>query len=197
MIEKGVHMQTDDVGNREIATLAGGCFWCLEAVYDDLTGVISVESGYMGGRTPKPTYEQVCGGDTGHAEVVQIKFDPAVVSFEDILQVFFVVHDPTTLNRQGNDVGTQYRSAIFYHTPQQKAAAEALINNISRAKLYGAPIVTDVQPASAFHVAEGYHQEYYARNPTQPYCQAVVAPKVAKFRKHFVDKLKRGGQTKR
>jgi len=189
-------METDNVRNREIATLGGGCFWCLEAVYDDLMGVISVESGYMGGHTAKPSYEAVCSGDTGYAEVVQITFDPAVVSFEDILQVFFVVHDPTTLNRQGNDVGTQYRSAIFYHTPQQKAVAEAVMNNISRAKLYAAPIVTDVQPASAFHVAEGYHQEYYARNPSQPYCQVVVAPKVAKFRKHFVDKLKRGGRTK-
>jgi peptide-methionine (S)-S-oxide reductase len=196
MIEKGVHMQSDEVRNREIATLAGGCFWCLEAVYDDLTGVISVESGYMGGHTAKPSYEEVCSGDSGHAEVVQITFDPAVVSFQDILKVFFVIHDPTTLNRQGNDIGTQYRSAIFFHTPQQKALAEAVIKNISSAKLYAAPIVTEVQPASAFHVAEGYHQEYFARNPYQPYCQAVVAPKVAKFRKHFVDKLKRGRQTK-
>jgi peptide-methionine (S)-S-oxide reductase len=189
-------MQTGSVRNHEVATLAGGCFWCLEAVYDDLTGVISVESGYMGGHTADPSYEQVCGGDTGHAEVVQITFDPALVSFQDILQVFFVIHDPTTLDRQGNDVGTQYRSAIFYHTPQQKAVAEEVIKNISRAKLYGDPIVTEVQPPTAFHVAEGYHQEYYARNPSQPYCQVVVAPKVAKFRKHFVDKLKRGGQAK-
>jgi peptide-methionine (S)-S-oxide reductase len=185
-------MQTGNARNQEIATLAGGCFWCLEAVYDELTGVISVESGYMGGRTAKPSYEDVCGGDTGHAEVVQITFDPAVVSFQDILQVF----DPTTLNRQGNDAGTQYRSAIFYHTPEQKNVAEAVINNISRAKLYRNPIVTEVQPASAFHVAEGYHQEYYARNPSEPYCQVFVAPKVAKFRKHFVDQLKRAGQSK-
>ena len=189
-------MQTGSARNQEIATLAGGCFWCLEAVYDELTGVISVESGYMGGHTAKPSYEDVCGGDTGHAEVVQITFDPAVVSFQDILQVFFVIHDPTTLNRQGNDAGTQYRSAIFYHTPEQKDVAEAVINNISRAKLYRNPIVTEVQPASAFHVAEGYHQEYYARNPSEPYCRVVVAPKVAKFRKHFVDQLKRAGSRK-
>ena len=182
---------SSDGARREIASLAGGCFWCLEAVFDDLRGVESVESGYMGGHVPNPTYEQVCGGDTGHAEIVQIAFDPALVSFKDILQVFFVIHDPTTLNRQGNDVGTQYRSAIFYHTPEHKAAAQEVIAGLTRAQLYAKPIVTEVKPASTFYVAEGYHQEYFARNPYQPYCQAIVAPKVAKFRKHFVDRLKK------
>jgi peptide-methionine (S)-S-oxide reductase len=178
-------------GGREVATLGGGCFWCLEAVYDELKGVISVESGYMGGKNPDPTYEQVCGGRTGHAEVVRITFDPAVVSFREILEVFFVIHDPTTLNRQGNDAGTQYRSAIFYHSLEQKAAAEEVIADITKAGLYRDKIVTEVAPASAFYIAEGYHQEYFARNPYQPYCQAVVAPKVAKFRKHFLDRLKK------
>ena len=176
---------------KEVATLAGGCFWCLEAVYDGMKGVESIESGYMGGSVPNPTYEQVCGGDTGHAEIVRVTFDPKVVSFEELLEVFFVIHDPTTLNQQGNDFGTQYRSAIFYHTPQQKAAAEALIARLGAAKLWGGAIVTEVAPASTFYMAERYHQEYYARNPYQPYCQAVVAPKVAKFRKHFLEKLKK------
>jgi len=176
---------------REIATLAGGCFWCLEAVYDGMKGVESVESGYMGGRSPNPTYEQVCGGDTGHAEVVRITFDPAAVSFKELLEVFFVIHDPTTLNRQGNDAGTQYRSAIFYHTPQQKAGAEETIARLNTAKLWDGPIVTEVTPASDLYQAEEYHQEYFARNPRQPYCQAVVAPKVQKFRKHFLEKLKK------
>jgi peptide-methionine (S)-S-oxide reductase len=176
---------------KEIATLAGGCFWCLEAVYDGMKGVESVESGYMGGRTPSPTYEDVCGGNTGHAEVVQITYDPATVSFEDLLEVFFTIHDPTTLNRQGNDAGTQYRSAIFYHSPEQKAAAERVMARLTAAKLWKDPIVTELAPASTFHVAEGYHQEYYERNPYQPYCRAVVAPKVAKFRKQFLEKLKK------
>jgi len=175
---------------KEIADLAGGCFWCLEAVYDGMKGVESVESGYMGGRTPNPTYEQVCGGDSGHAEIVRISFDPAAVSFKELLEVFFVIHDPTTLNRQGNDAGTQYRSAIFYHTPTQKADAEEVIARLNAAKLWVKPIVTEVTPATTFHMAEGYHQEYFARNPYQPYCQAVVAPKVAKFRQHFLEKLK-------
>ncbi len=175
----------------EVATLAGGCFWCLEAVFDGMKGVASVESGYMGGRTANPTYEQVCGGDTGHAEVVRVTFDPAIVSFKELLEVFFVIHDPTTLNYQGNDAGTQYRSAIFYHTPQQKADAEAVIARLDAAELWNGPIVTELTPAAAFYMAEGYHQEYFARNPYQPYCQAVVAPKVAKFRKHFLDKLRK------
>jgi peptide-methionine (S)-S-oxide reductase len=176
---------------REIATLAGGCFWCLEAVYDGMKGVESVESGYMGGSTPDPTYEDVCDGRTGHAEVVRVTFDPAAVSFGELLEVFFTIHDPTTLNRQGNDVGTQYRSAIFYHSPQQKAAAEEVIARLTAAKLWKDPIVTELSPASTFHVAEGYHQEYYERNPYQPYCRAIVAPKVAKFRKQFLERLKK------
>ena len=174
----------------EVITLAGGCFWCLEAVYDEMKGVDSVVSGYMGGQVPDPTYEQVCGGRTGHAEVVQIAFDPAAVSLREILQVFFVIHDPTTLNRQGNDVGTQYRSAIFYHSPEQKAAAEEVVAELTRGKLFADPIVTEIAPASTFYPAEDYHQEYFARNAYQPYCQYVVAPKVAKFRKHFLDRLK-------
>jgi len=176
---------------KELATLAGGCFWCLEAVFDDLRGVDSVESGYMGGKTANPRYEEVCSGETGHAEVAQLSFDPKKVSFKEILEVFFVIHDPTTLNRQGNDVGTQYRSAIFYHSPGQKAAAEQVIANMSAAKIYEDPIVTEVVPASKFYVAEDYHQEYFSRNPAQPYCAFVVRPKVAKFRKHFLEKLKK------
>jgi peptide-methionine (S)-S-oxide reductase len=176
----------------ETATLAGGCFWCLEAVYDELKGVESVESGYMGGHKANPTYEQVCDGDTGHAEVVQIRFDADAVSFGELLDVFFTIHDPTTLNRQGNDVGTQYRSAIFYHSPEQKAVAEAKLAEIDATGAWGKKAVTEVVPASAFYVAENYHQEYFARTGNaNPYCSFVVAPKVAKFRKHFLDKLKR------
>ena len=176
---------------KEIATLAGGCFWCLEAVYDEMKGVESVESGYMGGKTENPSYEDVCSGGTGHAEVVQIAFDPEVVSFTEILKVFFVIHDPTTLNRQGNDVGTQYRSAIFYHSPAQKAAAESEIANLRADGVYDDPIVTEVAPASKFYPAENYHQEYFRRNPAQPYCSFVVRPKLAKFRKQFLQKLKK------
>jgi len=175
----------------ELATLAGGCFWCLEAVYDDLRGVESVESGYMGGRLEHPSYEAVCSGDTGHAEVVQIRFDPAQVGYRDLLEVFFVVHDPTTPDRQGNDIGTQYRSAIFYHSDGQRATAEEVMARIGAAKLWRAPIVTELAPASTFWVAEDYHQEYFSRNPRQPYCMAVVDPKVSKFRKHFRDRLKK------
>jgi peptide-methionine (S)-S-oxide reductase len=177
----------------EIATLGGGCFWCLEAVFDGLRGVASVESGYMGGHNANPTYEEVCGGGTGHAEVVQVTFDPQAVSFKEILEVFFVIHDPTTLNRQGNDAGTQYRSAIFYHSPGQKAVAEQAIANLNAAKLWNTPIVTEVTPAVTFYGAEGYHQDYFERNQSQPYCQFVVAPKVRKFRKHFLAKLKKPG----
>jgi peptide-methionine (S)-S-oxide reductase len=174
----------------EIATLAGGCFWCLEAVYDQTRGVLSVESGYMGGSNPNPTYEQVCSGRTGHAEVVRIAFDPAAISFRELLEIFFVIHDPTTLNRQGNDVGTQYRSAIFYHSPEQKKTAEEVIAVFTTDKIYENPIVTEVAPATTFYVAEDYHQEYFARNPLQGYCTYVVGPKVAKFRKQFAAKLK-------
>jgi peptide-methionine (S)-S-oxide reductase len=175
----------------EVATLAGGCFWCLEAVYDQLKGVEHVESGYAGGSVRNPTYRQVCDGDTGHAEVVQVTFDPRVVSFKDLLDVFFTIHDPTTLNRQGADVGTQYRSAIFYHSPEQRAAAERAIVELDAAKIWGAPIVTEVVPAQTFYEAEDYHQEYFERNGNQPYCRAVVAPKVAKVRKYYFEKLKK------
>jgi peptide-methionine (S)-S-oxide reductase len=187
---KGNPMSAVPAG-KEVATLGGGCFWCLEAVYDELKGVDSVESGYMGGQNPNPSYEQVCGGRTGHAEVVQITFDPAVVSFKEILEVFFVIHDPTTLNRQGNDSGTQYRSAIFYHSPAQKAAADEVIAQLTTAKLWRDPVVTEVTPAGVFYIAEEYHQEYFARNPGAGYCAFVVAPKVAKFRKHFLSRLKK------
>ena len=178
--------------NIEIATLAGGCFWCVEAVYDELRGVESVESGYMGGHTVNPNYGDICEGNTGHAEVVQIQFDADVVSFRELLDVFFTVHDPTTLNRQGNDVGTQYRSAIFYHSPEQKASAEAAVAAVNAQKIWRGPVVTEVAPASTFYVAEDYHQEYYARTGNaNPYCAVVVAPKVAKFRKAFLAKLRR------
>ena len=173
------------------ATLAGGCFWCLEAVFDELKGVISVESGYAGGHVPNPSYQAVCTGMTGHAEVVQVTFDPLVVSYEDLLRVFFTIHDPTTLNRQGADVGTQYRSAIFTHDDAQRAAAEAVIREIGDSKLWANPIVTEVKPLDKFYVAENYHQEYFVNNPNQPYCRVVIGPKVAKFRKHFVDRLKK------
>ena len=177
---------------QEIATLAGGCFWCLEAVFDQLKGVQSVESGYMGGAAPNPTYEQVCGGQTGHAEVVQLTFDPDAVSFEDLLGVFFTIHDPTTLNRQGNDVGTQYRSAIFFHSPEQERVAREVVARLEKEKLWGRRIVTEIEPASKFHVAEAHHQEYFERvGGSNPYCSAVIEPKVAKFRKHFVERLKR------
>jgi peptide-methionine (S)-S-oxide reductase len=176
---------------KEIATLAGGCFWCLEAVYDQLKGVESVESGYTGGQVTDPSYRQVCDGDTGHAEVVRITYDPRVVGFGDLLDVFFVIHDPTQLNRQGNDVGTQYRSAVFYHSPEQKRIAQEKIAELARQGVYDDRIVTEIAEAGPFYVAEDYHQEYFANNPYQGYCTAVVAPKVAKFRKQFIDKLKR------
>jgi peptide-methionine (S)-S-oxide reductase len=175
----------------ETITLGGGCFWCLEAVFDDLKGVESVESGYMGGGLKDPTYADVCSGTSGHAEVVRISFDPSLVSLREILEVFFVIHDPTTLNYQGNDYGPQYRSVIFYHSPQQKATAEALIAKLAADGLWDKPVVTEVTPASAFYIAEREHQEFYQRNPYQPYCMMVVQPKVAKFRKKFVDRLKK------
>lgn len=177
----------------ETATLAGGCFWCLEAVYADLRGVTRVVSGYTGGRMPNPSYEQVCAGTTGHAEVVQLTFDPQVVSYGDLLRVFFSIHDPTTLNRQGADAGTQYRSAIFYHSPEQQRVAAEVMAELQTAGVWDAPIVTEVVPLTEFYPAEDYHQEYFARNPNQPYCRAVVAPKVAKFRKHYLNKLKAAG----
>jgi len=179
--------------NHQIATLAGGCFWCLEAVFDELNGVISVGSGYSGGHVDNPSYEAVCTGTTGHAEVVQVTFDPSIVSFRDLLTVFFTIHDPTTLNRQGADVGTQYRSAIFFHDEAQRAEAEAIIRALTKSKLWPNPIVTEVTKFEKFHLAEDYHQEYFANNPYQPYCMAVVAPKVVKFRKQFVERLKKAG----
>jgi peptide-methionine (S)-S-oxide reductase len=181
----------DAQAGKEVATLAGGCFWCLEAVFKDLRGVESVISGYSGGSLPNPTYHQVCAGTTGHAEVVQVTFDPRAVSFREILEVFFTIHDPTTLNRQGADAGTQYRSAIFYHSPEQREVAEQVIGELTAERLWPDPIVTEVTPLTEFYAAEDYHQDYFERNPYQPYCMVVVAPKVAKFRKKFLDKLKK------
>jgi peptide-methionine (S)-S-oxide reductase len=185
-------MNTDKTrsSEKEMATLGGGCFWCLEAVYDQLRGVESVESGYMGGKNANPSYEAVCMGNTGHAEVVQISFDPEVVSYTEILEIFFSTHDPTTFNRQGNDVGTQYRSAVFYHSPEQKTLAENTIATFTRDKVFDRPIVTEVVPAGPFYIAEEYHQEYFVRNPSQPYCTFLINPKLAKFRKQFAEKLK-------
>ncbi len=177
--------------NLETATLGAGCFWCVEAVFDDLKGVTDVVSGYSGGHTTNPTYREVCSETTGHAEVTQIEFNPQELSFADLLRVFFAVHDPTTLNRQGNDVGSSYRSAIFYHSDEQKQTAEEIINEVNAAGIYDKPIVTEVTKFDKFYPAEDYHQEYFANNPTQPYCAAVVAPKVAKFRKQFIDRLKK------
>jgi peptide-methionine (S)-S-oxide reductase len=177
---------------RERATFAGGCYWCLEACFEQLQGVEKVESGFAGGAVPNPSYRAVCRGDTGHAEVVQVTFDPAVISYRDLLIIFFAIHDPTTLNRQGADVGTQYRSAIFYHSPEQRKAAEDLIAELTAERVWPGPIVTEVIPFEAFYKAEDYHQGYFRANPTQPYCQAVVAPKVVKLRKKFAEKLKVG-----
>ncbi len=174
----------------EQATLGGGCFWCLEAVFEQLRGVTGVESGYAGGHVPNPTYRQVCGGDTGHAEVVQVTFDPAVLSYRDVLDVFFATHDPTTLNRQGPDEGTQYRSVIFYHSPQQKETAERRIAELNAEGIFDAPLVTEVVPLTPFYKAEEYHQGYYRQNPGQGYCRVVISPKVAKFRKQFVERLR-------
>jgi peptide-methionine (S)-S-oxide reductase len=175
----------------DVATLAGGCFWCVDSVFDELKGVSKVVSGYTGGTVDDPTYEQVCTGTTGHAEAVEVTFDPDVVSFEDLLGVFFTVHDPTTLNRQGADIGTQYRSAIFYNSDEQKRIAEEKIAELNSAGLWPSPIVTEVAPLKIFYPAEEYHQRYFEKNPNQPYCRAVVAPKVTKFRKEYFDRLKR------
>ena len=174
----------------EMATLGGGCFWCLEAVFQDLKGVERVVSGYAGGQVPNPSYEQVCSGRTGHAEVVQVSFDPTILSFRDLLQVFFGIHDPTTLNQQGADVGTQYRSAIFFHSPEQETIAREVIREIDQAGIWDAPVVTEVTPLAEFYPAESYHQEYFRRNPGQGYCRVVIAPKVAKFRKEHLARLK-------
>ena len=174
----------------EIATLAGGCFWCLEAVFQQLRGVTKVVSGYAGGHVPNPSYQAVCGGETGHAEVTQVSFDPALITYRDLLDIFFTIHDPTTLNRQGNDEGTQYRSAVFYHSPGQKAEAERAIKELEAENVWDDPIVTAVAPLDTFYAAENYHQDYYARNPNQAYCRAVIAPKVAKLRSKYFEKLK-------
>jgi peptide-methionine (S)-S-oxide reductase len=179
-----------DNSNLEVADLGGGCFWCLEAVYDELEGVHKVVSGYEGGHVENPSYNAVCGGATGHAEVVRVTFDPDVVSFDDILRVFFTIHDPTTLNRQGADVGTQYRSAIFYHDQAQKETAEKIIAELAADGIWSNPIVTEVTEASTFYPAEDYHQDYYANNSFQPYCQVVINPKLAKFRKKYASRLK-------
>jgi peptide-methionine (S)-S-oxide reductase len=175
----------------QLSTLGGGCFWCLEAIFDDLKGVTNVVSGYSGGSIPNPTYPMVCTGTTGHAEVVQVTFDPLVVSYDDLLRVFFSIHDPTTMNRQGADVGTQYRSVIFYHDAGQKQLAEQVMAEIEAKKIWGHPIVTQLVPFEAFYPAEDYHQEYFIHNQFQPYWQVVVAPKVVKFRKHYQDRLKK------
>ncbi|MFN0277041.1 MAG: peptide-methionine (S)-S-oxide reductase MsrA [Pyrinomonadaceae bacterium] len=179
-----------EVNNLETATLAAGCFWCVEAVFDDLKGVEDLVSGYSGGHKDSPTYEQVCSETTGHAEVVQIKFDSSILSFADLLRVYFTVHDPTQLNRQGNDIGTSYRSAIFFHSEEQRKTAEEIIAEITAEGIYENPIVTEISAFDKFWPAEDYHQEYFANNPSQPYCAAVVAPKVSKFRQKFVDRLK-------
>ncbi len=176
--------------DKELATLAGGCFWCLEAVFDQLEGVSAVKSGYSGGHAKNPTYQQVCTGTTGHAEVVQMTFDPSVLTFADLLRVFFAIHDPTTLDRQGGDVGTQYRSAIFYHSPDQKATAERLIAELESEHIWNDPIVTEVAAFEVFWPAEDYHDDYYSRNPNAAYCQVVIEPKLAKFRKQYLDRLK-------
>lgn len=177
----------------ETATLAGGCFWCLEAIFEQMRGVEIIDSGYSGGHLDKPTYQEVCEGTTGHAEAIQVHFDPLLVSFRDLLWAFFAVHDPTTLDRQGNDVGTQYRSAIFVHSPEQIDEAEGVIAELNDAAVWDAPIVTEVTPFESFWPAEAYHREYYRRNPMQGYCQVVIAPKVAKFRAQFLDRLKNDG----
>jgi peptide-methionine (S)-S-oxide reductase len=174
----------------EVVTLAGGCFWCTEAMFDQLKGVIQVESGYSGGSVPNPSYEDVCSGDTGHAESIQVTFDPSVISYADLLRIFFTTHDPTTLNRQGADVGTQYRSAVFYHNAEQERTAQQVIQEFESSKVWKKPIVTEVSQFKEFYKAEDYHQEYYARNSRQPYCRVVIEPKIAKLREHYREKLK-------
>lgn len=184
-----LHLMSNNLPELEIATLGGGCFWCLEAVYSELNGVLKVESGYSGGHVKNPSYEEVCSDETGHTEVVQITFDPSVIMYREILQVFFSIHDPTTLNRQGHDVGTQYRSVIFYNDENQKRVAEEVMQEVEKSDIWGKNLVTELVPLVEFFKAEEYHQNYFKNNPNQPYCQVVVAPKVAKFRKQYFDKL--------
>jgi len=181
------------MGNREIATLGGGCFWCLEAVYREVEGVLSVESGYMGGHLADPDYEAVCTGKTGHVEAVQVTFDPAAIAYRDILEIFFAIHDPTTRDRQGNDAGPQYRSVIFYHDDAQRSTAKGVIRDLEAEAVWPSPIVTELRPAETFYRAEDYHQEYFERNPRQPYCAYVVSPKVQKFRQKFASRLRHTG----
>ena len=184
-------MSQEGAATSEQTTLGGGCFWCLEAVYELLNGVEKVVSGYAAGQVPNPSYQQVCSGGTGHAEVVQVTFNPGVISYDELLDVFFTIHDPTTLNRQGNDVGTQYRSAVYVHSPEQEAVAREVIAALDEQKLWRRPIVTEVTPLDVFYPAEDYHQEYFERHPFQPYCLLVIRPKVAKFRKRHLDRLKK------
>lgn len=183
-------MSSEPPGRREVATLAGGCFWCLQPVFSELRGVEKVEVGYAGGDAPNPSYEDVCSDTTGHAEAVQITFDPTVVAYDDLLRIFFTVHDPTTLNRQGADVGTQYRSAVFLHSPEQKEAVARVLAELKAQGVWEDPIVTEVTPFTNFYRAEEYHQDYYHKNPYAGYCMAVIAPKVRKFRRHYADRLK-------
>ncbi len=182
--------QPNDSKNLEVATLAAGCFWCTEAAFSIIKGVERIEPGYTGGSVPSPSYEQVSTGTSGHAEAAQIFFDPKVISYRTILEIFFTIHDPTSLNRQGADVGTQYRSAIFYNSPEQKATAEKLIDELTKEAIWDKPIVTSVEPLKVFYKAETYHKDYYKKHPKEPYCQAVIAPKIAKLQQHFIDKIK-------
>jgi peptide-methionine (S)-S-oxide reductase len=189
MSQTQIGADVPNLGHYEVATLGGGCFWCVEAIYQDLQGVVKVESGYTGGHVPDPTYRQICDGNTGHAEVIQVTYDPTAVTYREIVEIFFTVHDPTTLNRQGNDVGTQYRSSIFYHTPEQQAIAEDVKNNVAKA-IWDDPIVTEISPLSTYYPAEAYHQNYFKTNPYQSYCNFVIAPKVKKFRAQYAARLK-------
>jgi peptide-methionine (S)-S-oxide reductase len=188
---KNEKMKPDYHDKIEMATLGGGCFWCIEAAFNEIRGVVNVESGYAGGELASPTYEQVCTGTTGHAEVVQVTFDPSVISFREILEIFFTAHDPTTLNRQGADVGSQYRSFIFYHNEKQKEVAEQVIAELNASKIWGNPIVTQVKPFKNFYKAEDYHRKYFDRHPEAAYCRVVIAPKIAKLRKKYREKLKK------
>jgi len=190
-MESSEVVRKDQSPLNELATLGGGCFWCLEAVFLDLKGVVKVESGYSGGVVSNPTYRQVCNGTTGHAEVIQVSFDSKIISFKEILEVFLSIHDPTTMNQQGADIGTQYRSVIFYHNSQQQLVAKQVIDDFNKKKVWDDPIVTQVAPLQEFYKAEDYHQEYFLNNVDQPYCRFAVAPKVAKFRKQFIEKLKK------